>query len=498
MVNGSRVLAWTSSARRVSGVRRSLRSRLLLALPFICLLLGGSIAVYDAWLAPTLNFLTLDRVALPATGVKGVVFLFSDAPGWGPREAEVSARLREAGLAVVGIDTPTYLRAMSRHPDRCGYMVSDLESVAQSLQRSAGSQTYAAPIVAGFGLGGGLALDMVDQTPEATIGGTVVMDPASAVPLKVELCTPSGYLTTSAGEIYALHGGHEPDPVSVLLSPGATDDTRDRVGSMSAASADVKVIARDAPTADSLSEAVMTMSAAATVSRKALPIKVLSAVPRRDAMAVILSGDGGWRDIDSSIARLMQADGVPVVGVDSLRYFWSRRTPAETARDLSGVIEKYRAAWNVKNVLLIGYSFGADVLPATYAALPEATRRHIRLVGLLGFSKLADWQITVAGWFGSHGSAAAAALPIPAALPPGKILCVLGREEPDSACHDIVALGAETLVTKGGHHFGGDYPQIERALLAAYDARRAKRDSVAALTPSPGAPNTAAEQHMTQ
>lgn len=33
-------------------------------------------------------------------------------------------------------------------------------------------------------------------------------------------------------------------------------------------------------------------------------------------MAVIYSGDGGWRDIDKEVGNALQQQGVPVVGVE--------------------------------------------------------------------------------------------------------------------------------------------------------------------------------------
>jgi type IV secretory pathway VirJ component len=42
---------------------------------------------------------------------------------------------------------------------------------------------------------------------------------------------------------------------------------------------------------------------------------------------VLISGDGGWASIDKGIAKALVARGVPVAGLDSLRYFWSERTP---------------------------------------------------------------------------------------------------------------------------------------------------------------------------
>ncbi|MEJ1962513.1 MAG: AcvB/VirJ family lysyl-phosphatidylglycerol hydrolase [Gammaproteobacteria bacterium] len=82
-----------------------------------------------------------------------------------------------------------------------------------------------------------------------------------------------------------------------------------------------------------------------------------------DQFAVLLSGDGGWAGLDKEVAGALSAQGVPVAGVDSLRYFWKSRTPAGLATDIDRIIRYYAYQWKKKRVLLIGYSQGADVLP---------------------------------------------------------------------------------------------------------------------------------------
>ena len=54
-----------------------------------------------------------------------------------------------------------------------------------------------------------------------------------------------------------------------------------------------------------------------------------------DMLAIVISGDGGWRDLDQTIARDLRGRGVSVVGIDSLRYFWTRKSPTQTAHDLA-------------------------------------------------------------------------------------------------------------------------------------------------------------------
>ena len=52
-------------------------------------------------------------------------------------------------------------------------------------------------------------------------------------------------------------------------------------------------------------------------------------------------------------------------------------------------------------MILIGYSFGADILPFAYnRAAPDAERAHVHRLSLLGLSGSADFVIHVAGWLG--------------------------------------------------------------------------------------------------
>src|SRR5262249_51640837 len=62
---------------------------------------------------------------------------------------------------------------------------------------------------------------------------------------------------------------------------------------------------------------------------------------KTDAFVLLVSGDGGWAGIDRDLGTFLSEDGLPVVGFDSLRYFWAKKTPEQTAKDLSLAIEHY-------------------------------------------------------------------------------------------------------------------------------------------------------------
>src|SRR5207237_1436566 len=95
--------------------------------------------------------------------------------------------------------------------------------------------------------------------------------------------------------------------------------------------------------------------------------------------------------------------GIPVAGFDSLRYFWSARTPDGLAADLDRVIRYYAARWRRSEVVLIGYSQGADVLPFAINRLPAATRARVRSTALLGPGQKASFEFHVTNWIGPSG-----------------------------------------------------------------------------------------------
>src|SRR5437870_12987205 len=74
-----------------------------------------------------------------------------------------------------------------------------------------------------------------------------------------------------------------------------------------------------------------------------------------DTLVVFVSGDGGWASIDKSISRVLARNGMPVVGLNALQYFWTKRTPDSASRDLQSILETYFACWKKQSVLYVGY-----------------------------------------------------------------------------------------------------------------------------------------------
>src|SRR5712691_5955504 len=107
---------------------------------------------------------------------------------------------------------------------------------------------------------------------------------------------------------------------------------------------------------------LLSIAPVALASAPKLPlVEVPATKGASDTLVVFVSGDGGWAAIDKSISKVLADSGMPVVGLNALQYFWTKRTPDSASRDLQWIVENYLASWNKGRVMLVGYSRGADV-----------------------------------------------------------------------------------------------------------------------------------------
>ena len=198
-----------------------------------------------------------------------------------------------------------------------------------------------------------------------------------------------------------------------------------------------------------------------------LPLVELPVQSDSPDLVVLLSGDGGWAGLVRDVSAVLNQDGVSVVGLDCLRYFWGWRTPEETAADLERLLAHYLAVWNKKTVVLAGYSRGADVLPPVTTRLPVSRQKQVRLLALIGAGTTVQFELTVLGLLNLHSSG-----PILQVMPEleklrgTRILCFYGSDEHDTICSSMDPSLAECVEFQGGHHFGGDFAAIGRRIAA--------------------------------
>lgn len=198
-----------------------------------------------------------------------------------------------------------------------------------------------------------------------------------------------------------------------------------------------------------------------------LPLHIVdSKSPSPLALAIMLSGDGGWASIDRRIADDLASNGVAVVGIDSRAYLMHGRTPDEAAADVARVIRRYAARWAVQRLAIVGYSRGADIAPFVVNRLPGNLRQEIALIALLAPAERANFEFHWADLLTDKSRPSdAPILPELERLRGTPVLCVYGEEEKESLCRLADTTAVHVDRRAGKHHFDGAYDTIAATIL---------------------------------
>jgi type IV secretory pathway VirJ component len=361
----------------------------------------------------------------------------------------------------------------------CVFPDGDLENLSHFVQAYFHNSTYIAPILVGVASGGGMAYAVLAQAPRDTFAGALSLGFCPHVNMEKPLCKGSGLEMTHAGR----GSGLDLKPLKSLGNPWVTLQGSQDSACPAAASRDFvsrvhgAAIATLPQVSDQAISAAFAKLAAASANRSIAPPAELGDLPvvevpakpdaaPSDAFAIMMSGDGGWAGIDQDIAAALTAKGIAVVGLDSLRYYWTARTPQGVAADTDRLIRYYLAHFGKKRVLLIGYSQGADVLPFAVNRLPAATKGVVSLMAILGMSEHAIFEFHVSSWIADDTSGPET-LPEVNRINGMPVLCIYGEDEHDSLCPKLDPKKIRIVKVKGGHHFDGNYAALANEILSA-------------------------------
>lgn len=433
----------------------------------------------------------LYRPAKPPTSV--VLFVSGDG-GWNAGVIDMARDLEELGALVVGVDIIHYLGQLAKSEEKCSYAAADFEALSQYVQKKLDLPAYISPVMVGYSSGATLVYAVLVQAPPNTFRGAISLGFCPDLPLVKPMCKGSG-LEWSAGPKgkgvvflparglaapwVALQGTVDQvcDPKQteefVARTPGGEVVVLPKVGHGYSVPRNWlpqfrEVFRKMAPLpATPAATPAAPPAGSAASSLGDLPVVEVPAEKPGDTLAVFLSGDGGWAGIDREVGGALAREGVAVAGLDSLRYFWTKRTPEQAAADVARIAHHYLETWQRGRLLLAGYSRGADVLPLVANRLPEDL--HGRLVGLamLGPSHRVELEFHLADWVGGGDRGFETApearrlsgLGVP-------VLCFYGEDETDTLCRDLTPPTA-VVTMPGGHHFGGKYQEMAERILKA-------------------------------
>jgi type IV secretory pathway VirJ component len=411
--------------------------------------------------------------------IQSVAIFAAGDGGWNDGINDMAQLLANQSALVVGIDTPHYLAELATSKETCAYPAGELEDLSHAVEKKYGLQRYLVPTIVGYSSGATLGYIASAQAPKGTFRGLITLGFCTEWASPKELCHGRDLHAKKGKEAFALEPAADIG-LSWLGLQGETDQACSlqalQTFTQKMAGAQVQgipkvghgyAVGRDwhaqyaaayrhlstPPPAPKLPPPV-----------RDLPLVEVPASRSSDTFALLLTGDGGWAGLDREVAAGLARAGISVVALSSLQYFWNARTPQQAAIDVARVVDHYATAWRRERAVLVGYSFGADALPAIVNQLPQSTRARIARVALIGLSPRASFEIHVGGWLGRSGDEPV--MPELERLAQDKvdITCIRGEEETDSLCPLPPAVGT-SVVLKGGHHFNGDYDAVANAIV---------------------------------
>lgn len=190
-----------------------------------------------------------------------------------------------------------------------------------------------------------------------------------------------------------------------------------------------------------------------------------SSPPR--AVALYLSGDMGFHaGLGPAIAERLNQRGISIVTANSLHFFRNRRTPEETGAMIADGLRRAIAISPGAPLLLLGQSFGADVIAPSLPYVPTALRKRIVFIGLVVPGATREWRASPSEIF-SLGEPEENAVTAAQRLSWTPLLCIYGRKERASLCPALHQHNASVVALPGGHPLDGDADAASAALLKA-------------------------------
>ncbi|TMI79268.1 MAG: virulence factor family protein [Bacteroidetes bacterium] len=202
-----------------------------------------------------------------------------------------------------------------------------------------------------------------------------------------------------------------------------------------------------------------------SAQKTSLPLSLYSGMDTTKPLVFYISGDGGFNKFSTSFMQTLNKQGYAVIGLNAKDYFWTQKKPKEAATAIEGAIDESNKQWKRHNIVLIGYSFGADVAPFMLTNFSSALASKVSRLILLSPSPKTDFEIHVMqmlGWGKSSGES------VPAEINKifKPVIFIVGDDEKEFPFSQLTIKNKEIIKMPGGHHYDGDVNALSKQIVA--------------------------------
>lgn len=434
----------------------------------------------------------------PKTTPNAVVLFVSGDGGWNSGVVDMAKSIVEQGALVAGIDIQHYFKAIKNEKSKCYYPAGDFEELSLILQKRIKMKEYLKPILVGYSSGATLVYGMLAQAPANTFSGAIALGFCPDIETDRTLCDGSGLTShvLKEGKAFYLEKTEKLTAPFIVLQ-GTTDqvcnyaDTKKymeglkqgKLITLSKVGHGFSVTKNWLPQfIEAYKEILNTPNYARLKAEQNLLLKEQHLTPLPFEMPLILipakskeedlpiafliSGDGGWTSFDQSVGEALAGKEIAVIGLDAQKYFWNAKTPQETSNAISKTIEHYLQQWNKKTFVLVGYSFGASVIPFVAANIAEPLKEKLKGIYVLSPDTKADFEIHISDMLSLESSNDHYdVISELKKIKPYNPVCFFGNEEEETIRKRFSEAGIKIVDLPGSHHYNNDYNKIAESIF---------------------------------
>lgn len=177
-----------------------------------------------------------------------------------------------------------------------------------------------------------------------------------------------------------------------------------------------------------------------------------------------ISGDGGFNTFSSDLCTGIQKAGYTIASLNAKSYFWNRKSPEQATLDIVGYLQKQLKNRKNQDLILVSYSFGADILPFIVNRLPDSLKKNLMAVFLLSPSTSTDFEIHWLDMLGGSNRRDMDVVEEINKMGQQKTISIFGSEEKGFPVNEVRLKNFSNHIIPGGHHFEGNIDTLVKLL----------------------------------